>query len=46
VSGCATVELPVLLHDTTIGRNAVIRNAIIDPGFDFSVLSAMPPRAW
>jgi hypothetical protein len=28
------VELPVL-HNTTIGRNVVIRNAIIDPGFDF-----------
>jgi ADP-glucose pyrophosphorylase len=35
VSGCATVELSVLLHNTTIGRNVVIRNAIIDPGFDF-----------
>jgi ADP-glucose pyrophosphorylase len=35
VSGCATVELPVLLHNTTIGRNAVIRNAITDPGFNF-----------
>jgi short-subunit dehydrogenase len=45
VSGCATVELPVLLYDTTIGRNVVIRNAIIDPGLDFSALSAMPPRA-
>jgi ADP-glucose pyrophosphorylase len=35
VSGCATVELSVLLHNTTIGPNVVIRNAIIDPGFDF-----------
>jgi len=35
VSGWATVELPVLLRNTTTGRNAVIRNAITDPGFDF-----------
>jgi hypothetical protein len=28
VSGCATAGLPVLLHNTTIGRNAMIRNAI------------------
>jgi ADP-glucose pyrophosphorylase len=35
VSGCATVELPVLLRNTAIGRNAMIRNSIIDPGFDF-----------
>jgi hypothetical protein len=27
VSGCATVELSVLLHNATIGRNVVIRNA-------------------
>jgi ADP-glucose pyrophosphorylase len=35
VSGCATVEPPVLLHNTTIGRNVAIRNAITDPGFNF-----------
>jgi len=35
VSGCATAGLSVLLHNTTIGPNVVIRNAIIDPGFDF-----------
>jgi hypothetical protein len=35
VTGCPTVDLPVLLHNTAIGRNAVIRNAITDPGFDF-----------
>jgi hypothetical protein len=35
VSGCATVEPPVLLHNTTIGRNVATRNAITDPGFNF-----------
>jgi hypothetical protein len=35
VSGSATVEPPVLLHNTTIGRTGAIRNAITDPGFDF-----------
>ena len=35
MSGCATVDLPALLRNTTIGRNAVIRNAIIDQGSIF-----------
>jgi len=29
------VDLSVLLRNTAVGRSVVIRNAIIDPGFDF-----------